>query len=157
MCDPVTTAVAVKAMWAATAVSAGSAIYSGYQQKEMADYQAKQANADADAEQQAAVIRGDKIREKAKSYAASTRAALAASGVSIDSISANLINKDIIQRGEEDALIGINDSADAASRLRAQAKMSRTEGRNAVVAGYAKAGSTVLSGYAQSGWYGGSQ
>lgn len=145
------------ALIGAAVAGTGSAIYSGEQQKDLADYQAKQANADADTERQAAEIRGDKIREKAKSHAASVRASLAASGVSLDSVSANLINKDIIQRGEEDALVGNNDSADAASRLRAQASALRAQGRGAQVAGYAKAGSTALSGYAgyKGGWYGG--
>ncbi|MBU0537475.1 MAG: hypothetical protein KKF24_01215 [Gammaproteobacteria bacterium] len=147
------------ALIGAAVVGTGSAIYSGEQQKDLADYQAKQANADANAERQAAEIRGEKIREKAKSHAASVRASLAASGVSLDSVTANLINKDIIQRGEEDAIIGNNDSADAASRLRAQASVLRTQGRGAQVAGYAQAGSTALSGYAgyKGGWYGGAQ
>lgn len=151
MCDPISVALI------ATSVTAGSAIYSGYQQKEMANYQAAQARADANAEEQAAAIRAEKIREQAKRQASSVRAALAASGVSIDSESANLINKDTIRRGELDAITGVNDATDAAGRLRAQATSLRYAGNSAVVAGYASAAGTALTSYSayKSGWYGG--
>lgn len=145
------------ALIAAAAAGTGSAIYSGQQQEKLAEYQAAQSEADANTEKQAAQIRGDKIRERAKSQAASIRASLAASGVSLDSVTANMINKDVIQGAEEDALIGINDASDAAGRLRAQAGVLRIQGRNAKIAGYAKGASSALSAYSgsQGGWYGG--
>lgn len=142
------------ALIAGTAISAGSAVAAGEQQKDMANYQAKQAQADARAEQDAAEIQGDKIREHSKRVASAARAAMAASGLSLESETANAINADIIKRGEKDALTGIDDSADMASRLRAQAQGLKLAGRSAQVAGYAKAGSSVLSTGYTAGWWG---
>jgi len=150
MCDPVTIAVA------ATAVSAGTSVMSGYQQKQMNKFKASQAEADAEAGKGEAMVRAEKIRKHTQARAASARAALAASGVDVGSESATLINKDIIKRGEEDALVGIDDSLDAARRLKASATTLRSAGNQAVIGGLAKAGSSVLDGYAKynNGWYG---
>ncbi len=153
MCDPVTLAII------ATTVSAGSAVMSGQQQKETANYQARQADADAEAEKGAAAVRAQKIREITRQRAASATAATAASGLDVDSTSANLINADIIKRGEMDALTGIDDSMDQASRLRAQAQGLRIGGKQAQMAGYAQAVGSAISTTSQvkSGWYGNNQ
>lgn len=145
------------ALIASAGISAGSAIASGEQQKDMANYQAKQAQADARTAQDAAAIEGDKIREHSKRVASAARAAMAASGLSLESETANAINADIIKRGEKDALIGNDDGADMASRLRAQAQGLKIAGRSAQTAGYANAASSALSSYSASGggWYGG--
>ena len=148
MCDPITIGLI------ATGISAGSAIASGEQQKDMANYQAKQAQADARTAQDAAAIEGDKIREHSKRVASAARAAMAASGLSLESETANAINADIIKRGEKDALTGMSDGADMASRLRAQAQGLKLAGRSAQVAGYAQAGSSVLSTGYTAGWWG---
>lgn len=142
------------ALLVSAGVSAGSAIYSGEQQKDLADYQARQARADADAQKQAADIQAEKLRERAKRVAASARAALAASGVSLDSETAVAINKDIIERGEMDASTAQFDGLDAASRLRSQAQALRMQGNSARVAGYAQAGSAIVSYGNTAGWYG---
>lgn len=140
----------------AAAASAGSSVMSGVQQRKMSNYQAKQAEADAEAEKGAAIVRAENIRKITQQKASSARAAIAASGASLDSQTATLINKDIVKRGETDAIVGIDDSQDAASRLRASATSLRSQGNQALVAGIANAGSTALSTYAgvQSGWYG---
>ena len=154
MCDPVTLGYLALG---ASGISAVSSIQSGRQQEAIADYQADQAEADAETAKQAAQIEGDKHREKVKRLAASARAAIAAAGFSLDSVTAEAINFDIIKRGEEDALINIKDAGDAASRLRAQADALRIGGNNAKTAGYAQAASSLLGTYAQAkgGWYGG--
>ena len=66
------------ALVAATGIQAGSAIMQGQQQKDMYEYQAAQADADAETARQAGEIKAERIRKKARSVAASTRAALAA-------------------------------------------------------------------------------
>lgn len=137
-----------------TAVSAGAAISSAEQQKDYNQYLAKQADYDADTERQAGEIRAEQRREQARRVAASARANLAASGVDIDSETANAINADIIRRGELDALTGIDDSADAATRLRAQAVGLRADARQAQIAGYAQATSAIASYGNSAGWYG---
>jgi len=143
------------ALITATLVSAGSAIMQGRQQEKMYEYQAEQAEADAETAKQAAELKAEKIRERARSLAASTRAAMAGSGVSVDSITANLINKDIIKKAEEDALLGVDDADSMANRLRAGASIDRLRGESARVAGYGNAASSAISlyGYArQNGW-----
>lgn len=144
------------ALIGAAAIGAGSAIYSGQQQKAAAEYQADQAEADAIAEKGAAQVRAEKIRERARTQAAAARAAIAASGMNVNSQTSDLINEDIIRRGEMDAETGVNDSLDAAARLRAQATSLRSSGSAAQTAGYANAASTALTAYGgyKSGWYG---
>ena len=146
------------ALLASTGLAAGSAIVAGQQHKEVAKYEAAQHKADADTEKQAGEIRAEKIRERARAQAASARAALAGSGVSVDSVTANLINQETIQAGELDALTTQNDSLDAATRLRNQARVDVMKGKQAEVAGYVGAASSALGSYSQykAGWYGGS-
>lgn len=139
-----------------TAVSAGTAIHSANQQKDYNEYLGKQAEADSRTERQAAEIKAAERREQARRVAASARANLAASGIDVDSETANAINKDIIQRGETDALTDIDNSLDAAARMREQASVYRMRGQQAQIAGYAQATSTIASYGNASGWYGGS-
>jgi hypothetical protein len=141
----------------ATALSAGSAIMGGQQQKDMSEYQADQADADADTARQAAELNAEKVRDKARKVAASARASIASSGLSLDSVTANLINKDIVKRSEEDAIMGVDDADSMAKRLRAGASVDRLRGSSAQKAGYISAGSSALATYGQhkAGWYGG--
>jgi hypothetical protein len=148
-------AAAVPILVASAVVSAGSAIQSGRQQKAFANYQADQAEADAAAEKGAALVRAERIRSIARKTRGSARADLAAAGVSVGEGTPLLIEEDIIKRGEEDALIGIDDAQDAASRLRAQASGLRMQGNQAQTAGYINAASSALAaGNTYNGWKG---
>ena len=49
----------------ASVLAAGGAVYSGQQQKKMSNYQAAQAEADAEAAQAAARVEADRIRRRA--------------------------------------------------------------------------------------------
>jgi hypothetical protein len=143
------------ALLASAAVGAGSAIYQGQQQKEFANYQADQAEADAAAEKGAAQVRAERIRSIARKTRGTARADLAAAGVNVGEGTPLLIEQDIIKRGEEDAILGIYDGDDAARRLRAQAQGLRIQGQQAQTAGYINAGSSALAAGANySGWRG---
>jgi hypothetical protein len=144
------------ALIVATVASAGASVMSGVQQHKMSNYQAKQSEADAEAIKGEAIVRAENIRKLTQEKAASARAAIAASGASLNSETASLINKDIIKRGESDAIVGVDDSLDAASRLRASATSLRSQGNQAMIAGVTNAASSTLSTYAgyKSGWYG---
>lgn len=144
MCDPITLLLAA---------SAGSTAVSAIQQNKMHRFQAAQAEADADTAEQAAEIKADKIREKAKRTAASFRSALGASGVSVDSVSANKINQTIIRDAELDALIGVYDAEDAATKLRTQASLDRIKGNNAIIGGAASGAATAITAGSQLGWF----
>lgn len=140
----------------ATVASASASVMSGVQQRKMSNYQANQSEADAEAAKGEAINRAESIRKLTQQKAASARASIAASGASLDSQSASLINKDIIKRGESDAIVGIDDSLDAASRLRASASSLRSQGNQALVAGFTNAATSTLGTYAgvKAGWYG---
>lgn len=144
------------ALIVATVASASASVMSGVQQKKMSNFQANQAEADAEAAKGEALVRAENIRKITQQKASSARAAIAASGASLNSETASLINKDIVKRGETDALVGVDDSLDTASRLRASATSLRSQGNQAMVAGLGSAASSTLSTYAgvKSGWYG---
>lgn len=161
MCDPVSIAVT------ATAIMAGSSIYQGYTQRKEASYSAKISRNNAtiqDRLAEDAIVRGDKrealMRRKIAAFAGSQRAALAASGVNVDTGSASLLAADTLAQGELDAL-SIRDAAEReawgyrsrAENYRTQSELTKMAGRNAQRA-------TILSGFGNalsvgSGVYGG--
>lgn len=132
-----------------TAASAGmqvaSAIGRGNQQNDMANYQAAQASADAQAEREVAQVNADKIRKAAKSQQSSARSALAASGVVADAGTPLMIQGDIINRGENDALTELLTGVRKGQRLDSEASGLRVAGSNAKAQGYAGAAGSLLA------------
>lgn len=144
MCDPVTM------MVAGTAITAGSAIQQGEQAAAMGNYQNAQAQADAEAAKGDALIQARQIREAGKRQRSAATAASAASGFSINDGTAELINNQIDQAAEQDALTAILGGNSQAQRLRAQGEAAKIGGENARTAGYMSA---IGSGFkAGSGW-----
>ncbi len=136
---------AAVAMVAAAAVSAYSAYQQGENQKEWNDYQAAQAQADANAEKSAAEVQAEKIRKLARIQAGEATASLAGSGVDVGEGTALNINKDIYGRAEEDAVMTIFGGSDRAARGNAEAAGYRLKGEQAQQAGYLNATSSLLS------------
>lgn len=138
----------------ASVLAAGGALYSGQQQKKMANYQAAQAEADAEAAQAAARVEADRIRKAGRAQAAQANAALAASGVDTGEGTALRITSGITGDAEQDAFQTILNGANQSARLNAQASADRISGRNASTSGYISAGSSLLSAgsKAYSGW-----
>ncbi|EPM9803192.1 hypothetical protein ACTTO6_001793 [Klebsiella pneumoniae] len=138
----------------ASVLSAGGAVYSGQQQKKMANYQAAQAEADADASQKAARVEADRIRKAGREQSAAANASLAASGVETGEGTALRITSGITEDSEQDAYQTILNGANSASRLQAQAQADRITGSNAATAGNISAGSSLLAagGTAYDGW-----
>ncbi|MDV1102055.1 hypothetical protein [Raoultella ornithinolytica] len=138
----------------ASVLAAGGAVYSGQQQKKMSNYQAAQAEADAEASQKAARVEADRIRKAGARQAAAANAAMAASGVETGESTALRITSGITEDSEQDAYQTILNGANSASRLQAQAQADRFTGSNAATSGYINAGSSLLSagGTAYSGW-----
>lgn len=126
-------------------LSAAGTVIGVQQQQELANFQAEQASANAETEQQAGEIRAEKTRERARKVAAAARASLAASGIDIGSPSAELINKDILERGEQDAFTQTSDASDRASRLRQQADVFSLRGRQAPLVGALQIGQSAIS------------
>lgn len=138
------------------AASAATTAISVTQQQKTANFQEAQAKANAATEAQAGEIRAEQARERARRIAASARASLAASGINIDSVSGNLINKDIIMRGEQEASAEIMGATDRATALRQQADIFGLQSRQAATAGLATfASSAISTGARKDGtWYG---
>lgn len=139
---------------ASTVLAAGGAVAQGQQQRKMANYQANQAQADAEAQRAAAKVEADKIRKAGREQAAAANAALAASGVETGEGTALRITSGITGDAEEDAYTTIMNGYNQGARLNAQAQADRISGRNASTSGYINAGSSLLSagGKAYDGW-----
>lgn len=136
-------------MAASSAVSALGALQQGQYQKSMANYQAAQAEADAQVERDAAEIHADKIRKAARRQAGESRVALAGSGVDVGAGSAVTIDSSIYSDAEEDALTIILNGADAARRGKATAEGYRIKGKQAQTDSYFQAAGSALSGAAK--------
>jgi len=139
---------------ASVAVSAGSAIMQGQQDKKTADVNAELQRREGEAEKDAAVAQAEKIR-KAQRYAiGSANAANAASGAAIGEGSALRINEQIYQDSEEDAYSTLLTGTRRQRTANDQAGITQAQGRNAQTAGYINAGASILSGGAQiaKGW-----
>lgn len=145
--------IAAYAAVASAAVGTYSAIQQGNQQKAQADYQAAQAQADADAAASQAQVEAEQIRKAAVKQRAAARAALADSGVNVDVGTAELIQSDVQQQGEQDALTTILNGNNARAKLNSQADAFQLAGSNAQTAGYLRGASSALSAFSRtSGW-----
>ncbi|MDR4742710.1 hypothetical protein [Klebsiella pneumoniae] len=138
----------------ASVLAAGGAVYSGQQQKKMSNYQAAQAEADAEASQKAARVEADRIRKAGARQAAAANAAMAASGVETGEGTALRITSGITEDSEQDAYQTILNGVNSSNRLQSQAQADRISGGNAATAGYFNVGSSLLSAgaTAYSGW-----
>lgn len=143
MCDPMTLAVAAGG---ASLLSGAGAIVSGVQQKKMADYQAAQSQADADAAASAARVEAAKIRKAGESQAARASAAYGASGVDTGAGSALRITSDIVGNAEEDAYLTTVNGVNSAARYNAQAQAASISGSNALTSGAIKGAGSLLEG-----------
>lgn len=151
MCGPV----AVAAVMVGSALVGAYATYeSGQTQKEFANFEAKQMQADAAAEKGDAQVEADRIRRMGKAAAAETNAALAASGQGLGSAGAMAINREVYRGAEEDAYFALIGGRDRAARLNTQAGLTQARGkanaRGATMSAWAQVGQAGVTGY--NGW-----
>lgn len=151
MCGPLAVPIL---MAASTAVGAYATYQSGQTQKDFANYEAAQAQADAKAQEGAAQVEADRIRKAGKVAAEEANAAVAASGQDLSSAGALAINREVYRGSEEDAYFALLGGKDRAARLNAQAGLTRARGAAAAQAGSLGAFATALSGAANTytGW-----
>ncbi|UAN53469.1 hypothetical protein KGP26_10595 [Serratia sp. JSRIV002] len=142
------------ALVASSVLAAGGAVAQGQQQKKMANYQAAQANADADAARAAGRVEAARIRKAGAQQASQANAALAASGVETGEGTALRITSDITGDAEQDAYTTTMNGINTGARYNAQAQADRLSGKNAATAGYINAGSSLLQAGSTmySGW-----
>jgi hypothetical protein len=129
----------------ASALSAISSINKGNQAQRMANYQAAQAQADAQVAREVAQVNADKIRRAGKSQQSAARSALAASGVITDVGTPLMIQGEIVSNAENDALTELLTGVRAGQQLDYQASGLRVAGRNAKAQGYAGAAGSLLT------------
>lgn len=137
--------------WGALALGAGAAVYQGEQQKDYNNYLAAQSDADARAERGAAQVEAERIRKAGKKQRSEAIAAMAASGVDVNSDTALKIDQEIARGAEEDAFLTIAGGADRSARLGAEAAGARMAGKNAQTAGYVSAAGSLLQAGTNSG------
>jgi hypothetical protein len=137
--------------WGALALGAASAIHQGETQKNYNNYLAAQSDADARAEVAAATVEAERIRKAGRKQRSEAIAALAASGVDVNSSTALKIDQEIARGAEEDAFLTIAGGNDRSARLNAEAGGARTAARNAKTAGYVNAASSLLVAGTNSG------
>lgn len=142
------------ALVASSVLAAGGAVASGQQQKKMANYQAAQAEADAEASKAAAKVEAERIRKAGRQQASAANAALAASGVETGEGTALRVTSGITRDAEQDAYQTIFNGINTSNRLQSQAQADRISGSNAATAGYINAGSSLLAsgGKGYDGW-----
>lgn len=132
------------ALLLSSVVAGGSAIMQGVQDNKMGKYQQEQARADADAAAASARLEAGNIRKAGERQRSAARAALAASGVTVDEGTAEQIDTEIAQNAEQDALTTIQTGVNRARMINAEGDMARIEGRNRQTAGFLNATSTAL-------------
>lgn len=140
------TTIAAYASIAAAGIGVYSALQQGKQAEAQADYQAEQGQADADAAAGQAQVEAAQIRKAVQKQRSSARAALAESGVNADVGTGELIQSDIEQQGEQDALTTIYSGNVAKRKLSAQADGYTIAGQNAKTGSYLNAANSALGG-----------
>ena len=131
---------------AATAFSAISSIQQGKEAQRAHDFQAAQAQADAQAEREYGQLRAEKVRKAGKAQQSEARAALAASGLEVGAGTPLLIEQTIGRNAEESAMQEILYGSRKGARLDQEAQAERAAGERARAGGYRGAAGSVLRG-----------
>lgn len=139
MFDPVTAVVAVAAV-----VSAGATIYKASEEEKAADKQNKLLKEQARQEREAGQAEADNIREKGRRLKGQQAAALAASGVKLDSGTAAGIMYETDTLAEKDALLALKGAGYRASNLETKGKIIAKEGDAGLTASYMTGASKII-------------
>lgn len=144
------------ALIGATVLGAGTSIYSANQQAKAAEETGRNMASQAGQEQDAANAQADQIRKAARRQRAAAEASFAAGGVDVGVGSAIAVDNEIARGGEFDALNAIITGGRGADSLTQEAVAYGKQARNAKMAGYGQAASSLMSAGAgamkASGW-----
>ena len=140
----------------AAVAGTGTALYSANQQAKAAEEAGRNLASQAGQEQDAANAQADQIRKAARRQRAAAEASFAAGGVDVGVGSAIAVDNEIARGGEFDALNAIITGGRGADSLTQEAIAYGKQARNAKMAGYGQAASSLLSAGAgamkASGW-----
>lgn len=132
-------------------LAAGGAVHQAQTQANYQEYQADQAEADARAEAGMAKVEAERIRKAAKKQRSEAIAAMAASGMDVNSSTALKIDEQITRDSEEDAALVMFGADDRSRRLQAEAGGYRNMASNTRNSGYVAATSSLLRAGTNSG------
>ena len=127
------------------AIGAIGDLFSGYQQNEMAKYNARVLQNQAIASEQKAQFDMTREREATQRLLSTQRARYAAAGVTFTGGSPLQVMEKTAEQGELDAQAIRYGGALQAAGYQAKARMARWEGKVAQVSSYFKAGQSILS------------
>ena len=136
------------AMLASTAASAFSNIWAGQQGKAAAEFNAKQAELDADLAKQQAAFEERNFRAGVDRLLGQQRAGYAKAGVQMTG-SALDVAQDTTMQSEMDALLIRYNGIIKSNGYRTQAALQRLQGASAQTQGFMSATGSILTGYAQ--------
>jgi hypothetical protein len=143
----------VELMFAATAISGGSSVLGGLGAQQQGNEQNELNKIDAAAAIEDAKANAKIIRRQRDTVKSAATAATAASGIDVNSKTAQLIQQDIVARSTQDIYQTMVGGIQRASRLRTQGRQAKEAGDSAMAAGVLDAGGTALSGYGKiKGW-----
>lgn len=145
---------AVASSLAGTGLSIASQQQQGKAAQAQADYSARVQENEAAAAQDAAQAQAEKIRLEGKRIAGQARAALAGSGVDVNTGSSLEAQRQIGLNAEQDALSTILTGQRQSNSLNQQAGLTRASGANARAAANIGSASSLVGGLgkAASGW-----
>jgi len=141
---------------AMSALSAGMAIYQGYQQQKIANANAKNKEILAQRKQLAANRAAKLAAEKRKKQRAGATLAFVSSGVDISQGSPLIVEAEDDYRAELDQATIIAQGAESAWVSNSEAMIMRAQGRAAVASGYGQAAGTLGASLLSAGAGGGS-
>jgi hypothetical protein len=132
-------------------ISAAGAIAGGMAQKQMADYQAKVAEINAASARQEGITQAGATRDQYQEVAGSQRAALAKSGVDINSGTSATLGLELQRREEVAAAVDIWRGRTEGVKFQNQAEAAKAEGKAAMTAGIIGGASSLIGGIANMG------
>ena len=127
-------------------MSAGMAIYSGYQQQKIANQNAANKRIQAQREEAAAKRNAQIAAQARKRERGKATVAYAASGVDISTGSPLIVEAEDDYQSEVNQATIIAQGADTAWRSRSAAQIDVAKGRAAVTSGYGRAAGSIASG-----------
>ena len=140
---------ATAAILGGAGISALASASQGNAAKAESDFNAAMSRQQAMNAQQVARSNEQDFRRQQSRAAASRRAAMGASGVNIGTGSPLLVSSDLEREVELQAQRIRHGGQVASTRLEQQAQLQQQAGRNLQSAGYLRAGSSLLTGYAR--------
>ena len=137
--------------WAAVAVAAVTAAYTGYTSHQNNKYMEKQAEADAKAEQARGRLEAERIRKDKEKAQSAARAAAAGNGLDVHEGTAVVINDQIELDGNYDANMAEITGYNSSQRLKGEASVHRNNANTAIVSGALNTASSGVNAYTARG------